>query len=499
MEYRYHQGNILDNIYLINNIQKSDLEIDRFDNINYHQSLFDFKDKLLTLKDKHILIVGDYDCDGICATTITKRLLEHLGINNSYYIPSRIDEGYGLSEKIVSIAHKHHYDVIITVDNGVSATSSISLANSLGIKVMIIDHHEYVDIPDCYGFIHPNLLDKDFNKLSAGALCYLLSTLFYEDDYSLVLGGLSILSDMVGVLNYNRYLLKKMMNVLNTSDMYQIKLLNGASIDYDSLSFNAIPKINAVSRMGYNANILVKYFLSDRDECIKLLDSINKINDYRKNETKSECDLALSMLNRKDKLALIVSSEFKEGICGLIANRISLNYDVPCIVFSKKDGLLKGSGRSRENFNIYEYLLDTKDLFTSFGGHGQACGVCLDESKLDDLKAYINTHKLNMLDYHKDVISVDQSDIDLDLFEKIDSLKPFGVDFKEPLIHIKDFEYKSKFLIKNKYPKFTVDNKLTAISFNEYDSYRQFNDIYAYIRKDDYHQGALSLLIDDVL
>ena len=499
MEYRYHQGNLLDNIYLINNITKSDLEIDRFDNINYHQSLFDFKDKLLSIKDKHVLIVGDYDCDGICATTITKRLLEHLGINNSYYIPSRIDEGYGLSEKIVSIAHKHHYDVIITVDNGVSATSSISLANSLGIKVMIIDHHEYIDMPDCYGFIHPNLLDKDFNKLSAGALCYLLSTLFYEDDYSLVLGGLSILSDMVGVLNYNRYLLKKMMNILNTSDMYQIKLLNGASIDYDSLSFNAIPKINAVSRMGYNANILVKYFLSDKDECIKLLDSINKINDYRKNETKSECDLALSMLNRKDKLALIVSSEFKEGICGLIANRISLNYDVPCIVFSKKDGLLKGSGRSRENFNIYEYLLDTKELFTSFGGHGQACGVCLDESKLDDLKAYINTHKLNMLDYHKDVISVDQSDIDLDLFEKIDSLKPFGVDFKEPLIHIKDFEYKSKFLIKNKYPKFTVDNKLTAISFNEYDSYRQFNDIYAYIRKDDYHQGALSLLIDDVL
>ena len=499
MEYRYHQGNILDNIYLINNIQKSDLEIDRFDNIDYHQSLLDFKDKLLSIKDKQVLIVGDYDCDGICATTITKRLLEHLGINNSYYIPSRIDEGYGLSDKIVNLASKHHFDVIITVDNGVSALSSISLANSLGIKVMIIDHHEYQEVPACYGFIHPNLLSNDFNKLSAGALCYLLSTLFYEDDYSLVLGGLSILSDMVGVLNYNRYLLKRMINILNTKDIYQIKLLNGNSIDYDSLSFNAIPKINAVSRMGYNANILVKYFLSDKQECLRLLDSINKINDYRKNETKSECDLALSLLNRKDKLALIVSSEFKEGICGLIANRISLNYDVPCIVFSKKDGLLKGSGRSRENFNIYEYLSNTRDLFTSFGGHGQACGVCIEESKLDDLKAYIDTHKLNMLDYQKDVISVEQTDIDFDLFNKIDSLKPFGIDFKEPLIHIKDFEYKSKFLIKNKYPKFTVDNKLTAISFNEYDSYRQFNDIYAYIRKDDYHQGAVSLLIEDML
>ena len=499
MEYRYHQGNILDNIYLINNIQKSDLEIDRFDNIDYHQSLFDFKDKLLTLRDKHILIVGDYDCDGICATTITKRLLEHLGINNSYYIPSRIDEGYGLSDKIVNLASKHHFDVIITVDNGVSALSSISLANSLGIKVMIIDHHEYQEVPACYGFIHPNLLSNDFNKLSAGALCYLLSTLFYEDYYSLVLGGLSILSDMVGVLNYNRYLLKRMINILNTKDIYQIKLLNGNSIDYDSLSFNAIPKINAVSRMGYNANILVKYFLSDEQECLRLLDSINKINDYRKNETKSECDLALSMLNRKDKLALIVSSEFKEGICGLIANRISLNYDVPCIVFSKKDGLLKGSGRSRENFNIYEYLSNTKDLFTSFGGHGQACGVCIEESRFDELKEYISSHDLELLDYQKDAISVEQSDIDLDLFNKIDSLKPFGIDFKEPLIHIKNFEYKSKFLIKNKYPKFTVDNKLSAISFNEYDSYRQFSDLYAYIRKDDYHAGAVSLLIEDLL
>lgn len=499
MEYRYHQGNILDNIYLINNIQKSDLEIDRFDNIDYHQSLLDFKDKLLSIKDKQVLIVGDYDCDGICATTITKRLLEHLGINNSYYIPSRIDEGYGLSDKIVNLANKHHYDVIITVDNGVSATSSISLANSLGIKVMIIDHHEYQEVPDCYGFIHPNLLSNDFNKLSAGALCYLLSTLFYEDDYSLVLGGLSILSDMVGVLNYNRYLLKRMINILNTKDIYQIKLLNGNSIDYDSLSFNAIPKINAVSRMGYNANILVKYFLSDKQDCLRLLDSINKINDYRKNETKSECDLALSMLNRKDKLALIVSSEFKEGICGLIANRISLNYDVPCIVFSKKDGLLKGSGRSRENFNIYEYLSNTRELFTSFGGHGQACGVCLEESRFDELKEYISSHELELLDYQKDVISVEQSDIDFDLFNKIDSLKPFGIDFKEPLIHIKDFEYKSKFLIKNKYPKFTVDNKLSAISFNEYDSYRQFSDLYAYIRKDDYHAGAVSLLIKDLL
>lgn len=499
MEYRYHKGNILDNIYLINNVTKSDLEIDRFNHIEYDKVLLDFKDKLLSIKDKHVLIVGDYDCDGICATTIIKRLLQHLNVENSYYIPSRIEDGYGLNEKIVNLAYRHHLDVIITVDNGVSATKALQLAKELNIKVLIIDHHEYSEIPDCYGFIHPNLLSKDFNKLSAGGLCYLLSRLFYDDNYSLVLGGLSILSDMVGVLNYNRYLLKKMLDILQTKDIYQISLLNGNNIDYDSLSFNVIPKINAVSRMGYNANILVKYFLAGKNECVRLLDSINKINEYRKNETRLESQMALSMLNRDDKLALIVSSEFKEGICGLIANKIALNYDVPCIVFSKKDGVLKGSGRSKENFNIYDYLLEAKDLFTSFGGHGQACGLSLNEEQFDKLKSYIDRHELNYIDYQKDVISVNQDDINYKLYQEIEALKPFGVDFKEPLIHIEKLRYKSKFLIKNKYPKFTIDTKLSAISFNEFDSYKIFNDAYVYIRKDEYHQGALSLLIEELL
>lgn len=154
---------------------------------------------------------------------------------------------------------------------------------------------------------------------------------------SLVLGGLSILGDMVGVLNYNRYLLKEMMNILNTKNIYQLALLNGSNkFDYDSLSFNCIPKINAVSRMGYNANLLVKYMLSNYDDCKNMLNSINSINDFRKSETNRETDLALSMFNKNDKVSLIVSSEFKEGICGLIANKICLNYETPCIIFLRK-------------------------------------------------------------------------------------------------------------------------------------------------------------------
>ena len=499
MGYIYHNGNLLENIYAINNINENDLTIDHFNNIEYDECFLDFKNKLLKLKDKHILIVGDYDCDGICATVIIKRLLEYLKITNSYYIPSRISEGYGLNKDIVLLASKHKYDVIITVDNGVGAIEALNLALENNIKVMIIDHHEYLTMPKCYGFIHAKLLNKNFNKLSAGALCYLLSSLFYKDDYSLVLGGLSILSDMVGVLNYNRYLLKKMIEILNREDIYQIRLLNEVPATYESLSFNCIPKINAVSRMGYNANILVKYFLAQKDECLKMLDSINKINIYRKLETRYEYDLALSMFNKDDKLPLIISSDFKEGICGLIANKITINYNKPCLVFLKEDGLLKGSGRSGENFNIYNYLSKVKDLFLSFGGHGQACGVKLSIDKLASLKAYINNNDCKFIDLDKDVISIDIKDLNYGLLKQINKLKPFGIDFKEPLIHISNFKYKSKYLIKNKYPKFTIDKNLSAISFNETDSYKQFNDVLVYIREDEYHHGAISLLIKELL
>ena len=501
MEYNFHSQNILDYIYSINNINKSDLDTSRFISLEKdNKYILSFKEQILSLKDNHFLIVGDYDCDGICATTIIKRLFDYLNIQSSYYIPSRIDEGYGISEKIISIANKHHYDAIITVDNGVAASGPIAYANKLGIKVLVLDHHEYMQAPECFGFLHPNLLEDDYKRLSAGGLAHLLSTYFYDDELSLVLGGLSILGDMVGVLNYNRYLLKEMMNILNNKNIYQLSLLNGSNkFDYDSLSFNCIPKINAVSRMGYNANLLVKYMLSNYDDCKNMLSSINSINDFRKSETNRETDLALSMFNKDDKVALIVSSEFKEGICGLIANKICLNYETPCIIFSKKDGVLKGSGRSPKNVNIFDYLNNTKDLFDTFGGHGQACGLSMSADKLDYLIEYVNNNDLDYGDNRKDVLEVELEDVNIDLLNQIESLQPFGVDLKEPLIRIKDFKYKSKFLIKNKYPKFSVNNNLSAISFNEVFAYKQFNDLIGYVKRDSYHNACVSLLIEDLL
>ncbi len=499
MKYNFHSGDFYNEILKINHIDESSLDISRFENSSKEEeSLLSFKEKLLNLKDNTFLIVGDYDCDGICGTAILKRLLEYLNIKHMFYIPSRSKEGYGLNDDIVNKAIKNNVGVILTVDNGIKANDSLKLAYDNNIKVLIIDHHNYQQEPLCYGYIHPNLLKEGYNNLSAGGLSYLLSTYFYDDTLSLCYGGLTTLSDMVGVLDYNRYLIKKMYEILLNDDFYQIKLLNDDNpITYENLSFNVIPKINSISRMGYNPNTLVKYLCGDKDTCLHYLSSINKINEERKNETNQESYQAISMVDESEQLIIVSSSGFKEGLCGLLANKLAFKYKKACIVFAISDGLYKGSGRSLEDVDLFDYLNKYKDLYKTFGGHNQACGIVIEKDNFSEFVKCIKENEIDRKEIVKDAIDVKQEDINKQMLETIDSLKPFGIDFKEPLIHIKDFKYQSKFMIKSVYPKYIVNSNLSAISFNNIED--NFADLICKIQPDNYHKKAISLLIEDTL
>lgn len=498
MKYIHHTGDIYNYFLSVNNIDESNLDTSRF--FNYpkdDKSLLSFKDTLLSLKDKKFLIVGDYDCDGITSTTIICRLFDYLNIKHNFYIPSRSKEGYGLNENIVNMAKENNFEVILTVDNGIVSNDANKLALDLGLKLLIIDHHEYVEKPTCTSFIHPNLLDKDFNKLSAGGLSYLFSTYFYEDSLSLVYGGLSILSDMVGVLDYNRYLVKEMMKVINKEDIYTLKLLNdNKKIDYDSLSFNVIPKINAISRMDYNPNFIVKYLNGDKDTCLKLIDQINLVNNQRKEETQNESKLAASMISDNDKIIVLCSDSFKEGICGLLANKLIHAYNKPCIVFHETDDELKGSARSLEDVNIYDFLSKKKDIYNTFGGHGQACGFSLNKEYKDEFLDFINNTELEINEVSKDVLDINLENIDYKTAQLLESLKPFGVDLKEPLFNINNFKYDKKLLMAYKYPKYIVNNNVSIIDFKAREE--NFNNFIGYIKKDSYHKDSVSILIEDL-
>lgn len=499
MEYKYHSEFI--NEYLkVNNVTMEDLDTSSFFIDKDNKYLVEFKEKLLSIKDTKVLLIGDYDCDGICSTAIIKKLLEHLNIEHNFFIPSRGKDGYGLNTDFVKVAKENDFGAILAVDNGVSAYEAIDLANKEGIKVLIIDHHEYTKKPDCYALIHPLLLDKPYQNLSAGGLSYLVSSLFYEDELSLVYGGLAVQADMVGVLGFNRYLMKKMLEILNKGHIYQINLLNdNRSIDYDTLSFNVIPKINAISRMEYNPNILVKYLLADKVTCLKTIDQINMINEERKALTTKLSKNAYSSIIYNKDLAVLVSEEYSEGLCGLLANRLLHSLNKPVFVLSKKDGILKGSCRSIDGFNLYDYLFVVKDYFDSFGGHEKACGVTLKEENLDKLIKYFDDNRIKIDSYFEDVYILKKDEVNYDLYLKIEELKPFGVDLKQPLLCIEGIDSTRKQIMAGKYPKYYINDEVSAISFNTKHLDKDFNKAIGYLKKDNYRKNKTSFLIEDLI
>ncbi len=493
---------IEDRILKINNLTREDIDVSSF-NVDYNlEILSKFRNKIIESKNNKFLIVGDYDCDGICATAIIKRLLDKLNIKNNFYIPSRSKEGYGINNMIVDNAKNNDFDCIICVDNGIIAYEQLSLAKSYGIKTFVIDHHEYQELPNCDALLHPNLFPKKYSDMCAGGLCSLLANSFEYDEINTVYGGLATLADMVSVLNYNRYLIKEMLNVLSNTRIEPIYLmLNNNEISCKSLQFNVIPKINAVSRLEelMNVNYVVKFLLSNGRDSLAYYDKIEIINNARKNYSKDMYEYAIKDIDDSSKIIILKSTEYKEGLCGILANRIMENYHKPTIVLSQNDKLLKGSGRSIPGCNLYEYLRNIETLFDSYGGHEFAVGLTIKSSKYDEFISYIQNNDLIYEEVYKDVIVLDNDDITFDFFERISSLAPFGTLFKEPLFAIKSSDCRHRYVIKGKYPKFDINDSLTAISFNSNHLNKEFKYMIGRIQKDNYSHNSLSFVIEDLV
>ena len=305
-------------------------------------------------ENKKIYIYGDYDCDGICATTIMMKLLSDLKIKANYYIPSRSKEGYGLNDKIVDTAVENGFDVLLCVDNGIVAADQLNKARLAGLLTFVIDHHEYKQLPDCDGILHPDLFPEKYHDMCAAGICALLANSFKEDSLNFAYGGLATLADMVSVFDYNRYLMKKMLTVLKNEDIYPIKFLLGADISYENLSYNVIPKINAVSRLDeyMNVNYVVRYLLDNSNGCQKYLNKIETINTQRKELSKAMAGKAKRLMDERHDLVIVRSDSFKEGLCGLIANRLMNECGKAVLVLSESDEELKGSGRAPKGADL---------------------------------------------------------------------------------------------------------------------------------------------------
>lgn len=389
---------------------------------------------------RKVIICGDYDCDGVCSTSMMVLLCRMLDIETGFYIPNRLEEGYGLRKSTIELALSKAYDTLICVDNGVSAFAALDFACEQGMKVAVIDHHIQRDPVSCDVLLHPDVLSPYYASMCAGGLVYLLWEHFNPTALVRGLACVATIGDMMPLWHKNRELVKGGLTVLNHDHVLALDLLKNDTGAYQAMNiaFQIVPKINAVGRLSNraNPNNLVRYFCDfNAGEQKLFVDQIQAINDLRKQMTKSALEVAYQKYE-DDAVLVIEDSSFHEGIVGIVAGQLSSLYKKPVIVLANREGILKGSGRS--NSVSLHHLLSQIDssLLINFGGHAQAAGLELEYEHFAAFKQQLNQfmESEEQVEETTDVLLVSERELTLDSLDELGVFEPFGQAFTLPLI-----------------------------------------------------------------
>ena len=464
----------------------------------YHDfSLFEEADMTLERiheaieNEEKICIYGDYDCDGILATTILVQAFKELGVQVGYHIPNRFDDGYGLNIERVEQMAKRGYSLIITVDNGVKAFEAVERANELGIDVIITDHHQFdADLPDACTFIHTKLSpDYPFKEISGGFVAYKLASalLQKQDKYLYCLAAITTISDMMPLLDENRSLVKKALTFMNEEKYLPLELLLGDQKNYNTttIGFTIAPKINSFGRLPEMCppNILVKYFMKDapRELMMKVSQMATSINAKRQAMTNEQYSLAHQSAG--NDFLYWASEDVHEGLIGLIAGKYTRQYERPSFVmhYDKKAGIYKGSARSVDGFSLHEFFTTHSEQFVTYGGHALAGGFAVDEAHYESFYHCIEEKLKDVtLQATTSVLLIDEYDISVANIESLALLEPFGMANEEPIFLLKNAPIVQVYqLSQGKHLKLDIqfsNIKLSALFFQHGDMYEQLKN-----------------------
>jgi len=401
------------------------------------------------IKNKEkIIIYGDYDCDGISATTIMVKTFQKLDYPVSYYIPSRYIDGYGLNvNNVISIAD-NGFKLIITVDNGISQHEAILEAKKRGIKVIVVDHHELPKIPtEADVILHPIYSNISDVVASGGYMSLFLSAALLDkyDDYLVTIAGLSVISDLMSLEDYNRDVVRLAIDNMDKHRYLPLKLLiDNEIITEKTFSLEIAPKINAIGRMitDKKVNLLVKYLTSENKEDIyQLKDWILYTNEQRKELTKQVVESLTEDFSNLN--GIVINLDIKEGLIGLIASRLLNQYNVPTVVFTtdeSDESILKGSIRSKEGFNVVKAFESLQKYIVNGGGHALAGGLAIKKCDFDNFKEdFIKlADKYRLIEEEKQTLEISISEITMENYEFLRKFAPFGMGNIEPILEIKN-------------------------------------------------------------
>ena len=465
-------------------------------------------------KKEKIMVYGDYDADGVMSTSIIVKMFSYLHYRANYYIPSRYLDGYGLNLTRAKEIVEKGYNLLITVDNGISANEAINYCKDNGMRVLIIDHHERGEIlPSADVILHPEISNFSKVKTSAGFASYMFATalLGRVDHYLLTLGAISIVTDMMPLIDYNRDILRYAFSQYKYGKFPNVDLLSeGSRFDETTIGMKIGPKINAVGRVIANTNInrLVTYFTTDEEDIIFELNNwLTSVNNERKVKSKSAID-NLEQFDEEES-AIIVLADCEEGLIGLVANKISGDHNKPAIVFTKDSNdpnILKGSCRSPLGFNIVKALNELSDLTLSAGGHPSAGGVTIEAKNFDvfseKFKALAHSHPPHKLS--GETIEIGLLDVNFINYEILQSFSPFGEEWKTPVFTLRNIRTDSLQFSRNGEHIMTNISrivKLVGFNMNKKDvTVKPFIDVNGRINFNSYNgQDYLQYVIEEIL
>lgn len=412
-------------------------------------------------------IIGDYDIDGVTATTILLKGLQRLGAVVDTYIPDRIKDGYGINEHLISQAVEDGIDTIITCDNGIAAWHEIETAKKAGLTVVVTDHHDipFQDteegrkwlIPPADAVVNPKQPDCFYpNKYLCGAVvAWKLIWTLYEDagisgDEILKfteLAAVATVGDVMDLKGENRIIVKEGLKRLRTTSFPGLKaLIQVNNLEYTDITayhvgFVLGPCINASGRLDTAARALDLLCTDDPVEAARLAGDLLALNESRKAMTEQGKETAIKMVEetdvRNDAVLVIYLPDCHESLAGIIAGRIRELYNKPVFVLTKGEKMVKGSGRSIEAYSMYEELVKCRDLLEQFGGHPMAAGLSLKEENVEAFRKKLNRNcRLTEADLMpKIVIDVPMpiSYVSRKLTEQLSLLEPFGKGNTKPL------------------------------------------------------------------
>ena len=411
-----------------------------------------------------ITIYGDYDVDGITATSILYLYLTKAGADVNYYLPDRMSEGYGLNEHAVRMLAETGTKLMVTVDTGISAIVECRLAKSLGMDVVITDHHEcQEELPEAVAVVDAKQPGETYPFLylaGCGVSYKLVQGLkAYRNDQTditeyLELAAVGTVADIVPLYDENRIIVSEgFKRMKHPANMGLGKLLESAGYDFKRkitsgfIGFGLAPRLNAGGRMGDARRGVRLFTTNSEEEAASIAADLAVENEHRK-ETEQLIlkqvteNVENSEAIRNSRVMVVAGEGWHHGVIGIVSSRIKDMYYRPNILLSVEDGVAKGSARSIEGFNLFDALCTCSDLMIKFGGHAAAAGMSLKAENVPELARRLNEYaKIHMdsqmlVPVQRPELRLKPSEVTVELIELIQRMEPFGQDMPEPLAEI---------------------------------------------------------------